>query len=42
MSKKPHKKSGKQTDSVASKLNLIAAILNLIATVLVIIEKLTE
>lgn len=39
---KRKKKSGNQTDSLTSKINLIAAILNLITIVLVVIEKLTE
>ena len=36
------KKSGNQSDSLASKLNLIAAILNLITMALVVIENLLE
>lgn len=39
---KRKKKSGNQTDSLTSKINLIAAILNLVTIVLVVIEKLTE
>ena len=39
---KRKKKSGNQTDSLTSKINLIAAILNLITIVLVVIERLTE
>lgn len=39
---KRKKKSGNQTDSLTSKINLIAAILNLITIVLVVIEKLAE
>lgn len=43
MSKKHHeKKSGNQSERLASKLNLIAAILNLITMALVVIEKLLE
>ena len=40
--RKPKKKSGNQTDRLASKYNLIAAILNLVVVVLLLIEKLTE
>jgi len=36
------KKSGNQSERLASKLNLIAAILNLITMALVVIEKLLE
>lgn len=39
---KRKKKSGNQTDSLASKFNLIAAILNLAVAILLLIEKLTE
>jgi len=41
MSKKK-KKSGNQTDSLTSNINLIAAILNLAVAILLLIEKLTE
>lgn len=40
--RKPKKKSGNQTDRLASKYNLIAAILNLVVAILLLIEKLTE
>lgn len=36
------KKSGNQTDSLTSKINLIAAILNLVAVALIALEKLLE
>lgn len=39
---KRKKKSGNQTDSLASKFNLIAAILNLITVILILLEKLLE
>ena len=37
---KRKKKSGNQTESLTSKINLIAAILNLVIAVLLLIEKL--
>lgn len=39
---KRKKKSGNQTDSLTSKINLIAAILNLITVILIVLEKLLE
>lgn len=42
MSKNRKRKSGNQTDSLTSKINLIAAILNLVTVVLIVLEKLLE
>ena len=42
MSNKHKKRSGKQTDRMTSKINLIAAILNLVTVILIVIEKLLE
>lgn len=39
---KRKKKSGNQTDSLTSKINLIAAILNLVTVALIVLEKLLE
>lgn len=42
LSKRHKRKSGNQTDSLTSKINLIAAILNLVTVALIVFEKLLE